>query len=208
MKKSDIQLRIIKMFIQKVNEKGYAGTNVNDIAHDAGVSIGTLYYHFKKGKLSLLMAIINNTIDKHAERLQTFGFSDEMTFVDFQDGLNSYLRAFLKMHQSQRPFIAAFDSEILSKLDYYLKLGEQFNASALVEEGAKTFSTSINKLIARFEEQEFVTNGKEQELFHVADSLTHQQVYRQRFGNDDQFLNLLAKIMLGILREQTRPPNE
>ena len=57
MRESKAKKRILETADGMFNSVGYADLNVNEIAHEADVSIGTLYYHFPDGKLSILMEI-------------------------------------------------------------------------------------------------------------------------------------------------------
>jgi TetR/AcrR family transcriptional regulator, acrAB operon repressor len=49
-------------------DKGYASTRLSDIADDAGVTRGALYWHFG-GKKDVLLALINDHVDPFFERI-------------------------------------------------------------------------------------------------------------------------------------------
>jgi len=64
MRESKAKKSILRVAEEMFSRVGYANLNVNEIAHEAGVSIGTLYYHFPKGKVSILMEIRGKIAEK------------------------------------------------------------------------------------------------------------------------------------------------
>jgi AcrR family transcriptional regulator len=56
---SDIEHRIIDTAIELISRKGYSEVSSREIAREADISVGTLYYHFKEGKPEILIASAN-----------------------------------------------------------------------------------------------------------------------------------------------------
>jgi AcrR family transcriptional regulator len=54
---------IIDATIELINEKGPAGFSVNEIPDRAGLSIGTVYRYFPRGKDDIIAEILRNNID-------------------------------------------------------------------------------------------------------------------------------------------------
>ena len=86
MRESKAKKKILQVADEMFKRVGYANLNVNEIAHEAKVSIGTLYYHFPEGKTSILMEIRGQIADRYekkfaerlgSERLQETASLDE-----------------------------------------------------------------------------------------------------------------------------------
>lgn len=60
---------IIEAAKQCVQQKGLAATTLKDVARAAGVTQGTVYYHFKT-KEELLTAIISTSLQEHLSRVE------------------------------------------------------------------------------------------------------------------------------------------
>ena len=60
---------IFKAAIKVFSQNGYNGTTMDDIAKEANVAKGTLYYHFKS-KEEIFKFIINGGMDIISEKLE------------------------------------------------------------------------------------------------------------------------------------------
>jgi AcrR family transcriptional regulator len=52
-----------------LEERGYAGTSMDDVARAAGLTKGTLYHHFGGGKDALILAVAHRTLARHRDGL-------------------------------------------------------------------------------------------------------------------------------------------
>jgi AcrR family transcriptional regulator len=90
MRESKAKKKILQMADEMLKRVGYADLNVNEIAHEARVSIGTLYYHFPEGKISILMEIRRRIAGEYktrlSERLNTERIGEA---ASFNEGLGS-----------------------------------------------------------------------------------------------------------------------
>lgn len=59
---------IVRAAMLSIEQNGIAATTLKEVARLAGVTQGTVYYHFKT-KEDLLLAVIRQTIDDHLENL-------------------------------------------------------------------------------------------------------------------------------------------
>ncbi|MFX1350300.1 MAG: TetR/AcrR family transcriptional regulator, partial [Promethearchaeota archaeon] len=57
MMKTTVKEKIMEIAIKLFKEEGFVNTYIKEIAAKAKVSIGTLYYHFPQGKLSIFQEI-------------------------------------------------------------------------------------------------------------------------------------------------------
>ena len=51
--------KILDTALEMIEEQGYVNLNVNHLAERAGVAIGTLYWHFKRGKPDIVKEMVN-----------------------------------------------------------------------------------------------------------------------------------------------------
>ncbi|MDH4122245.1 MAG: TetR family transcriptional regulator [Deltaproteobacteria bacterium] len=56
--------KIVRAAGKVFEEKGYSATNLQNVAADAGVTRGAVYWHFPKGKPELFMAVLRPCHDK------------------------------------------------------------------------------------------------------------------------------------------------
>ncbi|MHA2005485.1 MAG: TetR/AcrR family transcriptional regulator, partial [Candidatus Thorarchaeota archaeon] len=63
MRKSKAKQGIVNTAEKLIKKKGYSSLNVTDIAYVAKVSVGTLYYHFPKGKVDILAEIMSQRVE-------------------------------------------------------------------------------------------------------------------------------------------------
>ncbi|UCE09132.1 MAG: TetR/AcrR family transcriptional regulator [Candidatus Thorarchaeota archaeon] len=58
---------IIEALSELISEKGYSRTSVRDIPERAGLSIGTIYRYFPKGKIDIVKEILNRNTSRIIE---------------------------------------------------------------------------------------------------------------------------------------------
>jgi len=204
MRESAAKRRILEVAHKMIREKGYAVLNVNDIAYQAEVSIGTLYYHFPKGKSSILLETRARIADKFiAELEKELGKQKYLvTSKDFKDGLRMFLFALLKLHRKDRQFIIAMESEILANMETYLKAIDNVDLDDLFLEEVNASLHPIKELIKRFPNESVSASGKEKQVHKVIDTLIHRHIYfGYNFGTDEEFIDMLTKIVYTLLRK-------
>lgn len=79
--------RILDAAARIFHEQGYAGATTNDIADEAGVSVGSLYQYFPN-KDALLVALTKRHIEATAA-----GLAELLSGLSAEDGLDAVLRA-------------------------------------------------------------------------------------------------------------------
>jgi AcrR family transcriptional regulator len=202
MRKSAAKRRILEVSDKLIREKGYAALNVNEIAYQAKVSIGTLYYHFPEGKSSILLETRANMVDKF-----TADFEKELEKAeyleaskDFKDGLGKYLFILLRLHRKDRQFLLAMESEILTNMETYLEAIKNADLDDLFVEEINASLHPIKELMERFPQERVSIEGKEKQVHKVIDTLIHRHVYfGYNFGTDEEFIDMLAKIVYTLL---------
>lgn len=66
----DTQAQILSATLSLFTEQGYFNTSVHDIARESGVSIGSIYHHFKD-KEGVARALYNDTLNHMSSELST-----------------------------------------------------------------------------------------------------------------------------------------
>ena len=206
MRKSAAKRRILEVADNLIREKGYAALNVNEIAHQAKVSIGTLYYHFPKGKSSILLETRANMADESIANLEKELGKEQYLEAskDFKDGLRKFLFVLLKLHRRDRQFLIAMEGEIFTNMETYLEAIDNVDLDDLFLKEINASLHPIKELMKRFPKENVSTEGKEKQVHKVIDTLIHRHIYfGHNFGTDEEFIDMLIKIVYILLRENT-----
>ena len=202
MKKQGARDLIIQTANKLVDKTGYANTSVIEIAKQADISVGTLYYHFPRGKIDILLALTREIAQDFKEEAKALGFKEGMDFSTIKEAMKYYLSMIIKLHKKYRLTLAAWESEVLSNLDYYLKLRDEINTEKEFENEMYFFIKEMKQLINKFPDENLSLDGKEKQLYVISQAIIHKYTYDSYgFNSDEQLINLLSKIILAILKE-------
>jgi AcrR family transcriptional regulator len=203
MKRGTAKEKIIEIAVTMFKEKGFGYTYVNEIASKAGVSIGTLYYHFPQGKFSILRELGKVSISDYTAKLRKYGYSLEYDYDTLTDALKNLILALVKMHSEERDFILALQTEFLSKLDEYLKIKDQFVTREQLKKQTELFLKPFRELLKKFPEEALVLEGKEIQIFKVVDILIHRHTFvDDTFGTEEDFVKMMTQIVLALLKPE------
>jgi AcrR family transcriptional regulator len=201
MRESKAKKRILEVADEMFRRVGYANLNVNEIAHEAGVSIGTLYYHFPEGKTSILMEIRRQIAEhyekKFAERLDSDRLRET---ASLDEGLELLLDNLIDIHRGERLILAAIESEVLSNLTSYDQVAESVSVEDLMESDARPVIGVLEILLERHPEEGLTLVGREAKINKVIDVLIHRFVYvESMFGSEREFLDMMIRIVRALL---------
>jgi AcrR family transcriptional regulator len=203
MKKGKAKEKIMEIAITMFKEKGFGNTYVNEIASKAGVSIGTLYYHFPRGKFSILREMGEVSISDYTAKLKKYGYSLEYEYDTITDALKNLILALVKIHSEERDFILALQVEFLSKLDEYLKIKDQIASMEQLKKQTELFLKPFRELIKKFPDERLVLEGKETQVFKVVDILIHRHTFvDDTFGTEEEFVKMMTRIVLSLLKPE------
>lgn len=200
MRKSKAKGRILEVAEKMFSEVGYGGLNVNHLAEEAEVSIGTLYYHFPEGKVSILMEMRRQISSRYEialiERIGE-GFIDSV--VSFDEGLDALLNVLIDVHREGRLVLAAMESMVLGNLGVYDELSDIVDVNGLMEEDSKVVMDVIRKLQEQFPIQGLnLKNGVR--VSKIMDLLIHRFVYVESlFGSEQEFKKIIKTIIYALL---------
>ena len=201
MRESKAKKKILQVADEMFKQVGYANLNVNEIAHEAGVSVGTLYYHFPKGKTSILMQIRRQLADQYAMNFkERFNPERLQETVSFDEGLEMLLETLIEVHREGRFVLAAMDSEVLSNLAVYDRVAESVSVEALMESDARIIIEILETLVRRHLKEELIQDGRGARVNKVIDVLIHRFVYvESMFGSEREFIEMMTKIVRALL---------
>jgi len=205
MRESKAKKKILHVADEMFRRVGYTSLNVNEIAHEAGVSIGTLYYHFPKGKTSILMEIRGEIADRYvkrfAERLDTERLQGT---ASLDEGLELLLETLIDIHREERIVLAAMESEVLSNLATYDRVAESIAVEEMMKSDAEPVTNVLETLLERHPEESLSLEGKEARVNKVIDVLMHRFVYSEAtFGSEPEFIDMMIKIVRTLLEDHS-----
>ena len=201
MRESKAKKKILQTADEMFRRVGYASLNVNEIAHEAGVSIGTLYYHFPEGKISILMEVRSQIADHYvkrfAERLDTERLQGT---ASLNEGLELLFETLIEIHREERLVLAAMESEVLSNLAAYDRVAESIAVEDMMKSDAGPVTRVLETLLERHPEKAFSLIGREARVNKVIDVLMHRFVYSEStFGSEPEFIDMMTKIVRALL---------
>ncbi|MFW9999540.1 MAG: TetR/AcrR family transcriptional regulator [Candidatus Hermodarchaeota archaeon] len=204
MMKTTVKEKIMEIAIKLFKEEGFVNTYIKEIAAKAKVSIGTLYYHFPQGKLSIFQEIGKASTSDYTPKLRNYGYSIENDYDSITDALYDLILALIRIHGEERDFILAIQAELFSKLDEYLKIKKDIVTKEQTAAQIKLFLKPFWELITKFSKEGLVLDGKEIQVFSVVDILIHRYTFiNSTFGTEEEFIKMMTKIVLALLKPDT-----
>jgi AcrR family transcriptional regulator len=200
MRESKAKKKILQVADEMFKQVGYADLNVNDIAHGAGVSIGTLYYHFPDGKKSILMEIRSRMFD-HYEKLFAERLDPErlQEVASLNEGLELLFETLIDIHRGERLVLAAMEAEMLSNLASYTEVADSIEMQDLMESDARPVMEVLETLLGRFPGEGLALDGRGAMVNKVIDVLVHRFVYvESMFGSEREFIEMMIRIVRAL----------
>lgn len=201
MRESKAKKSILRVADEMFSRVGYASLNINEIAHESGVSIGTLYYHFPKGKISILMEIREQIAENYVRRFEERLTQEHLqATVSLNEGLELLLKTLIEIHREERLVLAAMDSEVLSNLTAYDRVAESIEVEEMMRSDAEPVTRVLGTLLEMDPEEGLSLDGKEAKVNKVIDVLVHRFVYVEAtFGSEREFIDMMIKIVRALL---------
>ena len=174
--------KIIGVAEELIENKGYVNVSVRGIAKEVGISVGTLYHHFPRGKMEIVLAMG----EKYSEIL---GMSEFL--ADPNADPRIWLRKNLELNQKKKAFITAMEIEAMSRPD---------EVQALIIENIAKRKETQKSLIQAFKMMEKfagkkISIEKARIMQKVLKAIMRRHiVFGNLFGSDDEFIELFLKI--------------
>lgn len=182
--------KILKVAKKLIIKKGYSFISSRRIAKESKISVGTLYHHFPKGKLSILYEII---LSYGNEFIENFDIAKVGQLSNPEVG-KAYLFKYLERHRQFAPLINGFEIELLTNKNALKDLEK------LMQSEKNRLDTFLKNIFLKF-----YPNIKEPEktffiVGRICTSLIHTHVILDNFyGTDEEFVDILYRMLSGLL---------
>ncbi|MFX0022464.1 MAG: TetR/AcrR family transcriptional regulator [Candidatus Hermodarchaeota archaeon] len=185
-KLSSAKEKIIAIAEELIESEGYVNVSARHIAKKANISVGTLYHHFPRGKMEIVLAIG----EKYSEIL---GMSEFLADPDANPKV--WLRKNLELNQKKKAFITAMEIEAMSRPD---------EVEALIKENIEKREETQKSLFKAYNMMEKFAGKKlsierAQLMQKVLKAIMRRHiVFGNHFGSNDEFIDLFFKIAKAI----------
>jgi AcrR family transcriptional regulator len=186
---SSVKEKILIIAEELIESEGYVNVSVRAIAKKTGISVGTLYHHFPRGKMEIVLAM--------GEK-----YSDILGMSDFISDPNAdsrvWLRKNLELNQKKKAFITAMEIEAMSRPDEVKAL--------IIENIAKRKETreslkQAKKMMEKFAGKS-ISNERAELMRNVLKAIMRRHiVFGNLFGSDDEFIDLFLKIAQAVAED-------
>lgn len=188
-KLSSTKEKILDTAEDLIENSGYVNVSARNIAKAVEISVGTLYHHFPRGKMEIVMAIG----EKYSEIL---GMSDFLADPDADPRV--WLRKNLELNQKKRAFITAMEIEAMSRPDEVQAL-----IKANIEENEETKNNLIKayKMMEKFAGKK-VSIERAKTMQKVLKAIMRRHiVFGNTFGSNEEFIELFLKIARAVAED-------
>ncbi len=203
MRKSKAKQSIVKTAQKLIEKKGYTNLNVNDVAYVAKVSVGTLYYHFPKGKVDILAEIMSQKVESYLEKFnQEVGIEKILEKdMSLEDTIRWFFKKVIEFRRTDRPFLSAIQSEMFANPDDYMELFQKYQSTEGLQQAMGVLSEVVMKK-AKSETGSLGKMGEKQDMILrvVGLLMIYQIIFPGYFGTDDEFIDLAMRLFFSILK--------
>ena len=184
--------KILQAARQMIEDYGYSNLNINHLAEKAGVAIGTLYWHFKKGKISIVKELARVEAQKITEFLKEVKVDPDKPI----EGFKPLILKYIEFHKKNKAQLRAFEIETINNTE---TAAEFDNITQNEIEGTTEFIENVFKK-ANIKVKDLSDKIKLSTLF--LDDLVHKHViFNNRYGSDEFLADLLIDLFNNILRK-------
>jgi len=190
MEQLDGKEKILKVTMDLIMKHGYSSVSIRKIVKKADVSIGTLYYHFPQGKLSILNGIFRSIGD---EFIEVNNFTDKIKFSAKPQIIRDILKNLLLIIRKYSPLIQGILMEIITNKSFSDDLKKVMNTDQ--EQKKYKFYDLVRSFIpeASGRERSFVIFG------NIILNIIYVHVFLEDFyGTDDELVDVLISMINGF----------
>ncbi|MHA2036159.1 MAG: TetR/AcrR family transcriptional regulator [Promethearchaeota archaeon] len=186
---SSTKEKILNIAEELIENKGYVNVSARNIAREAEISVGTLYHHFPRGKMEIVLAIG----EKYSDLL---GMSEFLADPDADP--RAWLRKNLELNQKKKAFITAMEIEAMSRPN---------EVQTLINENVEKRKETQKSLIQAFNMMEKFAGRKisierAKTMLKVLKAIMRRHVVLGNlFGSDDEFIELFLKIARAVAED-------
>jgi len=202
MKRGRGKAHLLKVARKIIEKKGYSSTHIIEVAREANISVGTLYYHFPRGKIDILIAIFKNITANYVKEAEKLGYSPNKQFSSLEEALRFHLGIIVKLHKKYRITFTAWENEILPNLENIIKLRDEKDLAGILKGEMDLLFEQIRHIIKQFPKENITIEGKVEQLYFILQAIIHKYSLNDSiFISEEKFIDLISKITLIILKE-------
>lgn len=200
MRKSKAKQSIVETAQKLIEKSGYSALNINEVAYVAKVSVGTLYYHFPKGKVDILAEVMSRKTEGFVEEFnRQLGVEKLLEKgMSLDDMLRWIFKKVIELRRPDQYFLSAIQSEMLSNPDEYMELIKKYQSTDGLQQAMSVLSAIMLKSEAG--NQKELTGRLEIIQRLVGLLMTYQIILPGYFGEDDEFVDLAVRLFVEILK--------
>ena len=181
---------ILQATIHLIEELGYEKFSVNDIPKRAGLSIGTLYRYFPKGKSDILREIIK----RNTKKMMDLSILDQINDSNFNRIWSNVIDEYVRGHREKRFSLSEIGLEY-GREEVYTK-----DMRPLILEFYQNFTSSFRKLKMFNNITDYELLVKIAMVFGIMGLLTKSQMKQSYFESDDRLIEYLLAISRSIFK--------
>ena len=203
MRRSKAKQGIVNTAEKLIKKKGYSGLNVTDIAYVAKVSVGTLYYHFPKGKVDILAEIMSRKLEGFVEEFnRQVGVEKVLEKgMNLEDTLRWFFLKVIELRRPDRHFLSAIQSEMLDNPSEYMAFVKKYQSTDGLQQAMGILSEAMMNAAKSNEIDLGILVEKQERIQRVVGLLmSYQIIFPDYFGNDAEFVNLALRIYFEIMK--------
>ena len=181
---------IYNVFFDLVKKEGYAKVNINQIAELAGISIGTIYRYFPKGKIDIIRKYYDS------EQQSIFDIEEVLTenHADTADFARRITKKYVQIHRENLIVHKAYEQAMFEDEEVLEAYKEKVSAFIHRVASSMIRSQSPNVPIP-LEEME----KKLLFIYNLYEALIHQHLFVMPFfPTDEEFVDFLTKLFLSF----------
>lgn len=203
MKTSKAKQSILKTAQKMIEKKGYSNLNINEVAYIAKVSVGTLYYHFPKGKVDILTEILSLKVEGFVNQFhEEIGIENILEkSKNLEEIFQWIFKKVLEIRKIDRQFLAAIQSEMLSNPEEYIEFVKKYQRTDGLQQAVGVLSEIMKKSTKTQKDYPQKIVEKQEIILRVLGLLmSYQIIFPNYFGDDDTFVDLASRIFFEILK--------
>ncbi|MFX0070475.1 MAG: TetR/AcrR family transcriptional regulator [Candidatus Hermodarchaeota archaeon] len=184
---SDTKEKILAVTLNLINKKGYDKVSTREIARNVKISDGTLYHHFKTGKIGILKEIVC----RNANKILAIEFFNEPESEDFEILLRRFVLHHIKHHREDLAFNLAYEQAFLINKEIFKDLSTIFDLSI------KIITQKLKKIaiFKEIEEEELFLRVKL--AFDLLEAMTHRHIFISPVCKTDiKLADYLSRLMI------------
>lgn len=194
---------IYDIFFALIKKEGYAKVTTNQIAELAGISIGTIYRYFPKGKIDIIRKYYDSEQQSIFD-IEELLMKDTSELADFTDFARRITAKYVRIHRENLIIHKAYEQAML----------EDTEVLEAYKEKVLAFIHSIASTMHRPSSKDVQVPLKEIEkkllfVYNIYEALTHQHLFViPLFPTDEEFIEFLTKLFLLFTSDSSNNPEK